>query len=119
MLGGQNGEEGKVEDEVSGEEDGAQNRKAAESEEEVTPRRRGRLPGNRRLARTGRRGRERSAMQPRTSRRFKSTTEGVGEIEVTLRRSCPRTASQGRLSSFRQRRALKGTCNGEADEQAG
>src|SRR2546430_2119972 len=58
MLGGQNGEEGKVEDEVSGEEDGAQNRKAAESEEEVTPRRRERLPGNRRLARTGRRGRE-------------------------------------------------------------
>src|SRR5438128_6540044 len=61
MLGGQNGEEGKVEDEVSGEEDGAQNRKAAESEEEVTPRRRERLPGNRSLARTGRRGREAGA----------------------------------------------------------
>jgi hypothetical protein len=39
-LGGQNGEESKVEDEVRCEEDRAQDREAAQEGEEVTPRRR-------------------------------------------------------------------------------
>src|SRR5712691_10383298 len=99
MLGGQNGEEGKVEDEVSGEEDGAQNRKAAESEEEVTPRRRERLPGNRRLARTGRRGRE-------AERNAAANVSPVQVDDGGRRRNrghspqvCPRTGSQGRCQA--------------------
>jgi hypothetical protein len=88
MLGGQNGEEGKVEDEgiceEACEEDEAENLQEEEVGSTLASTRSPSTEG--RLAQVGEVA-KRSAMQPRTSRRFKSTTEGVGEIEVTLRRS--------------------------------
>jgi hypothetical protein len=105
MLGGQNGEEGKeVEDQVSGEEDGAQDRQEKEGEE-VTPRRCERLrtlEGS--LALVGGCLAERHA--PRTPRRVESTTEGVGEVGD----QSPQVPLSNRLASrchaFARRRAV-------------
>ena len=85
MLGGQNGEEGKVEDEVRGEEDSAQDREAEgrkEGEEVVlTPRRRDRLRAIEGCVVTVGELVKRTLTRTSASRRFQSTTEGVGEIE--------------------------------------
>jgi hypothetical protein len=84
-LGGQNGEEVKVEDEVRCEEDRSQDREAEgrTQEGEVTPRRReGLRTGEDPIAQSARPQAE--ALCTAAPRRFKSTKEGVGEIEVAL-----------------------------------
>jgi hypothetical protein len=84
-LGGQNGEEGKVEDEVRGEEDSAQDREAEgrkEGEEVVlAPRRRDRLRAIEDCVAPVGELVKRTLTRTSASRRFQSTTEGVGEIE--------------------------------------
>jgi hypothetical protein len=119
-LGGQNGEEGKVEDEVSGEEDGAQDRQAAEVEEEVvTPRRCERLrklEGSLAMVCEG----QRRVMRPRTPRRFEIDDGG----RRRNRRSIPagsaleptcKSVSCLRKVSCRQTHALGREANKEAE----